>query len=351
MQRGAVKSLSIWANTSPCAHICRFCQIGDRAAKRFPLERWRAQVERFRNWQQQSGADLIIDHGWPGPAYNFSLDDYVGLEDWLGERFTVIPLGGVKMRKPGAMREWLRARQARGLERVHGAFVGLADSHDAWVGRRGNFRFLLDTFRVASDIGMSYSVTLYLTRSTLSFLDALAEAFEALPNPPAYRHVRHFYYGGYAAQQEAERLTASDLPRIPPWAMASFREHFDIRTESDWMSEVAREKDLPVDVHLSVELTKDNIGRFEALSCDDIYQDLESRAIADLGKLPSLENLAREFARDESPRLYARFEVARLWVDRYLEKHPMDFDRSLLHEHIGLRDVAPPLLMAGRNEC
>ncbi len=82
--RGDVRSLSLWANTSPCAHICRFCQIGGRGPKRFPLERWRGVVDRFRAWQAQTRPDLIIDHGWPGPAMGFGLKDHAALEDWLG---------------------------------------------------------------------------------------------------------------------------------------------------------------------------------------------------------------------------------------------------------------------------
>jgi hypothetical protein len=35
-------------------------------------------------------------------------------------------------------------------------------------------------------------------------------------------------------------------------------------------------------------------------------------------------------------------------IDRYLEHRPIDFDRSLLHEHIGRRDAAPPLLSSAR---
>jgi hypothetical protein len=344
MQTGELKSLSLWGNTSPCSHICRFCQIGDRAPKRFPFERWRGVVQRFRDWKESRGLDVVIDHGWPGPAFNFDLATYDRMEEWLGERFTVISLGGVKKRAPAEMREWLLQRKDRGLERIHGVFVGCGDVHDRWVGRRGDYEFLLQAFRTSLDIGLGYSVTMYLTKSTLPLLDRLAADLDGLPSAPKYKHVRQFYYGGYAAYHEAERITAADLANAPAWARESFQQNFDPRPERHWAELIRAEAAAPVDVHLNVELTPANIVEFETRPCDELHEELMARARLNFDKLPPLPALAADHADLESPRLYERFEVTRLWIDRFLAASHVEFDRGLLHEHIGMKGTGSPAL-------
>lgn len=292
-------------------------------------------VQRFRDWQQQRAVDLEIDHGWLGPAFNFDIPTQARLESWLDQKFTVISLGGVKKRSAPEMRRWLEERKERGLERVHGVLVGYGEVHDRWVGRRGDFEFLMQTFRTALELGLTYSVTLYLTKTTLPMLGHVLTLLGELPRPPEYKHVRQFYYGGYAAHQEAERITETELRELPPWASASFQEHFDSRTERAWMAVVRSEDEQPFDLHLSVELTKDNIAGFESRSCEEICSDLTKRARSDIEKLPSLRELAAAHGDCHNPRVYGRFEVTRLWIDRCLDAGAIAFDRALLHEHIG----------------
>jgi hypothetical protein len=236
----------------------------------------------------------------------------------------------------------LLQRKARGLERIHGVFVGCGDVHDRWVGRRGDYEFLLQTFDTALNIGLTYSVTMYLTKTTLPMLEQLSSRLAELLSPPQYRHVRQFYYGGYAAFHEAERITASDLERAPVWARESFRQHFDPQPERHWAELIRAEAAGPVDVHLNVELTPSNIVEFETRSCDDLHADLMARARTQFDKLPALPVLAEDHADTANPALYERFEVTRLWTDRFLAANAVAFDRDLLHEHIGIKGAGSP---------
>ncbi|MEJ1960972.1 MAG: hypothetical protein WDO56_05255 [Gammaproteobacteria bacterium] len=72
--------ITIEANISPCAHICRYCSIGDRAGK-FPLDRFIRFVDRFRHWKQERASDLWIGHGFM-PAFNFDIDEFQIVSDW-----------------------------------------------------------------------------------------------------------------------------------------------------------------------------------------------------------------------------------------------------------------------------
>ena len=90
-------------------------------------------------------------------------------------------------------------------------------------------------------------------------------------------------------------------------------------------------------------LFRSTIAGFESRSCDELFEELRSRARADIGKLPEEAQLAADFGNPHNERVYGRFEVTRLWSDRFLEASGVEFDRSLLHEHIGARDASPLL--------
>jgi hypothetical protein len=339
MQPGAVKALEIWAVTSPCAHICRFCQIGDRAGRTLPFERWHGVVQRFQDWKRERNIDIDIDQGWPGPSWDFDLETLARVEAATGYPFTVLPLGGVKMRPPAQMRQWLKDRIPLGLERVHAALVGIDDLHDRWVGRRGDFQFLLQTFRTALELELKYSVTLYLIKSSLPMLEQLREMLDALPVPPEYKHVRQFYYSGYAAHHEDERITQSDLDSLPAWAAASFQEHFQPRTEGYWIEQFASRGSDPFNMYLNIELTAQNIAALEKRSCDEILAEVEARAKASVERIPAWPELAARYGDAKNQRLYSENDVIWIWIDRFLQEHPFELDASL---HGGLSSSKRP---------
>jgi hypothetical protein len=342
-----VSCLTIEANISPCAHICRYCSIGDRGSK-FQIERWTAFVERFLDWQKSKSPNApLVQGGFLGPAYNFDLETFVSLSHWYertqGHALTWIPLGGVKMCSDPEMRQWLLERQAAGVEGVSASFVGYGSVHDRWNGRRGDFNFLMRTLRTAAEIGMEHGTTLYLTKSSLPLMDELARTLDTLPTPHIGRHVRPFYYIGHGAHHEAECITEEDREQLPAFARESLEKNFGLRSEREWIESIRSEEETPRDLYLHLELTRENIDRLEAMSCDDIFADLETRARVTLSAFPSLHELCETYGDRNGTKIMIPVDIDRLWLSRFLDEHPMDFDRSLLHYHLG-RSLNPPPL-------
>jgi hypothetical protein len=60
--------------------------------------------------------------------------------------------------------------------------------------------------------------------------------------------VRQFYYGGYVAFHEAERISAADLAKALSWARESLLEPFDPRSQSHWAELIRNESAGPIDV-------------------------------------------------------------------------------------------------------
>jgi len=345
---GKVRNLTIQANTSPCAHICRYCQIGDRGPM-FPLDRWTAFVERFADWSKSEGPDgLRVQGGFIGPAYNFDLDTFIALSRWRerteGNALNWIFLGGLKMRSEPDMRQWLLERQAVGVEGVHASFVGLGAVHDRWHGRCGDFDFLMSTLGTAVELGLTLSTTLYLTKSGLPHMEDLEQILNNVPVPRVGRHARPFYNIGHGAHHDAERISEEDRENLPAFLREYLPSEWILRSEREWIETIRREEETLEDLSLHLELTGQNIDRLEAMSCNDILADLETRARATLSACPSLSELCETYADPNGMKIYvATFDLERLWLSRFLEAHPMDFDRSLVHYHFG-RSLNPPPL-------
>jgi hypothetical protein len=148
---GKVRFFHLQANVSPCAHICRYCQIGDRSGK-FPFDRWLSFYVRFIDWfEERSLKDIRMSGGF-FPSFNFDIKTYMTLKEWyqrkLGVDWHGIALGGLKMRNEAEMRRWLVERQAVGFKVVIGTFVGHGAVHDRWNGRQGDFDFMIRTLDI-----------------------------------------------------------------------------------------------------------------------------------------------------------------------------------------------------------
>ncbi len=346
---GSVKALTIEANVSPCAHICRYCSIGDRGPK-FSLDRWFAFVERFMDWANERGHDdFHIGTGF-FPSFNFNIETYAALRNWFKDRLGInlgcIPLGGLKMRDEEDMRRWLIERQAVGLEGIAASFVGVGAVHDRWNGRLGDFDYLMRTLRTAAELGLSRIETLYLTKSSLPLMDELIEKLDALPTPPQNknRQVRPFYYIGHATHHEGESITEQDRENLPRFVTDCLPREWVLRSEREWIDVLRNEEEAPHNLALHLELNAENIDCLEAMSCDEIFTDLETRAFASVARFPSLRELSETYADHNGTKIYMfAADLERLWLNRFLDANPIELDRQLLHYLLG-RSLNPPPL-------
>ena len=341
------QNLIIEANLSPCAHLCRYCSIGDRSAP-FPMDRWMAFVERFIDWSKGRNAPKVISGFMP--SYNFDIDAFVRLSRWservFGEPIKALPLGGLKKRPEGEVRLWLLDRQAAGVERVSASFVGIGKVHDQWNGRRGDYDFLMSTLRIAGEIGMALDAQLFLVKSSLPFIELLAEAVRAVSAPSSDIDFRPFFIVGYGAHHEAERIDENDREKLPRWVGEALIPQWILRSEREWLKIIDESPETERPRSLKLVLDAETIDQLEALPCDEILCDLERRAAGSFDYFPTLTSLARSYGDPLGTGIFiSRTEVDRFWLQKWLKDHPMAFDRSLLHYHLGRSPTAPPLWM------
>ncbi|ACK52361.1 hypothetical protein Msil_3472 [Methylocella silvestris BL2] len=341
----AFSGINIHAKKSACAHSCKYCLMGDKKLSSISNERFSTFVLRFLEWgDKRKRSDFAVEY-----SLNYS-DEYdratLEMLRGLNERFPSkyplggITLGGLRQRSEADMRAWLIERQSFGCRTAHASLAGVGALHDHWNGREGNFDFLLMTLRLAGELGMALGARLFVARSTLSSLEALNEKLDCLPRHEGdWRYAQPFFYLGWGARFEDERLDEELRDALPDWLDPLIERGAASgvwRSEREWIMHLRDTPAQPAKLSLDLILTDDNIDRLESMSCGEIVAEYETRTRAAYAALPSLHELCDRYA-DRDGRLVYELErcVELKWLDRHLAEHPTHFERQLTHLQLG----------------
>jgi hypothetical protein len=333
---------------SPCAHICRYCHVADRTYSSIPIARLITLFDRFNDWKTtQRLENLTIYFSLLGPSWNFDAATLATLLEFqrrIDNPFRCIMLGGLKMLPDDEMREWLRVRRDLGIDSVGVAMAGHGLIHDRWNGRKGDFEFLMRTQRLAREVGLEVHQWLFAVKSTLPILDEAAEILDSFIGPPTQRHARLFLSSGYGAYHEEERITESDLDHLPAWVVNSLKAREPLHPEWEWIDLFRNDRTpLEEDILLHLYVNDKNIDRIEEMSCEEIFADLERRTRPIYAELPNREQLCETFGDPKGTKIYEdSMDIEIAWLDRYLDKHPLNLEWSLIRNRVGKAGCKPP---------
>jgi hypothetical protein len=311
--------------------------MGRKSADGVSTDRHIALVDRFIVWRKANNRpDFQI-----GQAVNYAAN--VGAEDQaqlmqLHKRMgwpsltMRIHLGGLPIWSDDQIQEWFRVRKEGGVETVHGSLAGHGRVHDYWNNRKGDFEYLVKLFRAAAVEGLGLRQRLFVIKSTLPILD---EAIRLLDDvgEPVERYCMPFYYRGTALRYESERISRKDLEQLPVSVLGLMDLDDDRwRSESAWVKAVRDMSDEPEPVTLNLELDAKNIDELEQSSCDEIIERISARTQAAYDQLPSRQELVDNWSDASNDDIYPyRNDIERLWLDRYLRRNPITFERHITH--------------------
>ncbi len=325
-----IGGIHIVLNINPCAHNCFYCCVDNHKGSKFPAGRYLAVVERFLDWKQSR---RLKNFNIPFVIYYCDDYDLVTTKKVIElqrreKGYMQLYLGGLRMRSENEMRAWLRERQTVGIRNVIVSFVGHGAVHDHWNDRPGDFDFLMSTLKISAELGMNMEERLLLMKSTLPCMEELINKLDALPGKLKRRVIQPLDYSGRAAKIEAERVTEADLERLPEQAKRFLP---DLRSERQWIEFMRKHEDPPrKNMILRFVLDDTNIERAEAMSCDEIFAELEQRVRAAYAAMPSQRELIEECGDPDSDLLYGHpRSLERKWLDQYMEKHPLQFELSV----------------------
>ncbi len=332
-----VTGILLHGNATRCFHLCRYCQL--RTAKAIPAthSRYAALVHRFLDWRTSTGREKFEVWPWYGNSHDYDHETLIG-ERQIGERMgyqtDVVLLGGVAHRSMAEMRDWLQERRAAGVDTVVATFSGAQDDHDYWNNKKGNYRFQLDTLRVAAEMGLRLQERVLLLRDCLPSLERLFDDLDTIDAKEYSRSSIPLFYSGRAKKLEPQRLTEKDFADLPQRIRENLRgDHPKWRSERRWTEHVRELGDPePEEVAPMLRINEETLEWAESRSCEEILENLETRWRAAYAAMPSRRELCDRYGDSRSDKVYMFLgQMEHLWLDRYLKENPCNFDIRSTH--------------------
>jgi hypothetical protein len=315
------KGLRLSLRHAPCAHICRYCLISEsRKGSALPFARFEQLVHRFYDWKQTEHRDDLEVGVFVGPSFDYDLETLKGvgrLRARRGGRFQILNLGGLRIRREGALAAWLEERQQAGIIGIHTSLAGCGETHDRWNGRAGDFDYQTSILRLGGERGMLRHEKLFLTQNTLPQFNRLLDILDAIPGEVRHRNVSLFFYAGLAARYESARIT-EDIRDILPERINELRhgKFKDWRSEREWIPIMQETAGKPRKLVVKLDVNEANIERLERMSCEAIFNERERTYQEEYLRIPSLDELCSRYGDLTNRKVYMMSrDVEGRWMD------------------------------------
>jgi hypothetical protein len=314
------KGLRFSLRHAPCAHICRYCLISEsRKRSALPFARFEALVHRFHDWRQAERPDLDIGV-FVGPSYDYDIETLKGmarLRERRGAKFSMLNLGGIRMRHGDDLAAWLQERRSAGVVELHTSLAGCDETHDRWNGRHGDFDYQLEVLRLGGSCGMIREEKLFLTKNTLPLFDRLLDILDAIPGEVRRRTASPFFFAGLATRYENERLTEDDRNRLPQRINELRPKNFGTwLSEREWIPVMLETASTPRRLSLKLDVNEANIDYLERTACEEIFVTREHEYQKSYRTIPPLDELCFRYGDSTNQRIYVMSrDVEGRWLD------------------------------------
>ena len=299
----------------PCACRCRYCLLSwDGRACGAEDARAQAYARALHGWLREKRPELGFLYGF---GYAMEHPHLAEAIDFCRETGSAtgefLQLNGMRMRSREELAQLLAMVQAHGVKLINLTFYGTEAYHDAFAGRRGDYRLLTDTLRAAAEVGLPAAVDMPLTAESAPMADALLDA--VAPLNPAQTRLFIPHGEGRGHTLEAIRLTESGLAALSPRAQSLLNRRV-YRTEAAWLAQ----GDFPAPTRrvVTLTLTTENIARFEAMPFEETVAYLESLDDAYYAAVPALPELAARYGDPAGDRLYSLRDLQMTWEKRFI---------------------------------
>ncbi|MDD2839270.1 MAG: hypothetical protein PHX59_09975 [Sulfuricurvum sp.] len=320
-----------------CAYHCRYCQLVHIKPTTFGVDRFVGVIEKFLDYKEKNNLCEFDIGFWNGYSYDCSLCDFqkeLDLHKKIGDwELKILLLGGIPHMADDVLQQWFSDRKAIGSEFASASYFGYGEMHDYWNNMKGNFDFLINAQKVAVKAGLYNEQRLFLTNSTLPIMEQLLDKLDAEVPDVRKREGYPLFYSGLARRYENERVSMEILDAQSERVQAIYRgDKANWKSERDWIefSRTAGPKYESGSVTLT--LTDQNIDQIEAISCEEIMDDLSRRTQDAYNSVPSRDELADKYSDPDNNKIYMfLWDMECLWIDRYLKENPTSFERALTH--------------------
>ena len=323
--------------SAPCMNRCRHCLLSwDGRITGADFDRSAALAERFSGWLKRERPDIgfqfTYGYSMDHPQLARSLDTLNALGSVMG-RF--MQMDGLRIRNERESAELLGTLAEHGVRELNFTFYGTQAYHDAFAGRRGDFRFLTGLARLAREKGLHISCGVMFTKESAPLLPELIPQLEnagfSRENRGIVLIVPHIE--GRGAGLEPIRASLSDLD-AQDGEIRPLLNRTVFKTEAEWLREGIADETRRT---LIITLTNENIERCERTPFETLIAEAEALDDAYYGALPGAAELAEMYGEAEGGLLFSRRDMLYRWRSRFIREHGLKLYDVTDETHTGSR--------------
>lgn len=302
----------------PCENRCRYCLLSyDGRTTGVDFERGKVYAERFYKWIRENRPELSFLFGFGYSMEHPDLINAIRFCQSIGSASgEFLQFDGMKFRTDTELTALLSELKSNGIKLIDLTFYGTEVYHDRFAARTGDFQLMMNTLRIANQVGLDVTVSIPLSQENASQIDALLNRLEEFQTVRISCFVPHSE--GRGSLLDKVRFTLEDYGQLSDRAKGYFnRDRF--RPEKEWV----RSASLPQATKrvLTVTLTPENIDFFEQLDFQDAIAYLEALDDAYYQTVPSFEALLETYGNPHGTRMYSARDLYMHYQKRYLADH------------------------------
>ena len=311
-------SVMIQSLCVPCCNRCRYCLLSwDGTVEGADWNRSVALAKRFLHELREQRPDVSSSFSFGYAMEHPNLPDAIRTLSELGSPTAhFLQCDGMRMRNDAECSALTDMLRREGIERLGFTVYGLAEYHDRFAGRTGDYALLLRMMRAASASGIPFDTGIPLTSENADQIDELADTLKAAGN----EHVRLFvpHEEGRGKALRAIRIGRSDLARLSDASRRLLNETV-YRTESDWLQhpEATRESKRQI----LISLRRDTIDEYEKRSAESVVKEIESLDEQYYAAFPCFEELAERYGDPHGEKLYRSRDLFHHYRMLYAEEY------------------------------
>ena len=284
----------------PCFSYCRYCLLS-----------WNGKIEGI-NWENSiviakrfiEEINECLPHLKTSFSFGYSMEHphletaLTTLNQLKSPMSEFLQCNGMKMRNDNQCDDLMLTLKKEGLKELNFTFYGLAEYHDSFAGRKGDFNLLFRMIKAAKH-NVSFTVSIPLTKENIKQINELVAILKIEGSNKIRLFIPH--QEGRGKSLNDVRLTKEDLSLLSSEAIKLFN-HDVYKTESEWLSETD-----PINQQnrlIIISLRADNIKDYENKNALSLIKEIELLDEEYYASFPVFKELAKQYGDYQGNKLY-----------------------------------------------
>ena len=314
------RSIMIQNLCVPCFNRCRYCLLSwDGKTVGTEWKRSTALAERFIKEIKEARPQVNISFTYGYSMEHPDLINAVQTLRRLGSPMAdFLQCDGMAMRDEEQCRELMKTLKEAGVRSLNFTVYGLAEYHDRFAGRHGDFDLLIRMMRTAHASELPFSSGIPITKENIQETDELISLLKAVGNSKITLFIPH--EEGRGKSLNPIRIQRQDLSVLSPDVLQLLNRDL-YRTESEWLKHPELQE---TNRSIIISFRADNIDNYENRNAMSVVEEIEALDEKYYSAFPDFYELAGEYGDRNGESVYRFRDLYHHYRSLYASDHKLD---------------------------